>query len=96
MIEYITNIYIFPFIGVILGLFIYHMYHKIDDKTHISKKDYLKCCILIYIVCFLILFLYQNMIFISPNIKSLEIQDITDNNDIVDIDNMFSTGYPTF
>ena len=49
MIEYLTNIFIFPLIGVVLGLFVYHFYHKIDDKNYLTKGDYLKCAVCVKI-----------------------------------------------
>jgi hypothetical protein len=104
MIEFITNIYIFPIIGVLLGLFIYHFYHKVDDKNYLTKGDYFKCAVLIYIVCFAILFLQQNMgsIIISNTSSSLskisnsgtEIADVSSVLD--DVDNVFNTGHPGF
>jgi hypothetical protein len=96
MLEYFTNIYIFPLIGVILGLFVYHFYHKIDDKNYLTKGDYFKCAVLIYLVCFAILFLQQNMVLASalPNGKGSEITDIASVD--LDADNIFSTGHPSF
>ena len=101
MLEYLTNIYIFPLIGVVLGLFVYHFYHKIDDKNYLTKGDYFKCAVLIYLVCFAILFLQQNMVLASntgtsviPNGKGGEITDIASVD--LDADNIFSTGHPSF
>lgn len=101
MIEYITNIYIFPLIGVILGLFVYHFYHKIDDKNYLTKNDYFKCAVLVYLVCFALLFLQQNMVLVSSlgessvsTGKSGTIVNISSMD--LDADNIFSTGHPTF
>ena len=89
-----------------LGLFVYHFYHKVDDKNYITKGDYLKCAVLIYLVCFTILFLQQNMggiISASDNScgklgkvanSGTEIADVSSILD--DVDNVFNTGHPGF
>ena len=109
MIEYITNIFIFPLIGVVLGIFVYHFYHKIDDKNYLTTRDYLKCAVLSYIVCFAILFIQKNMVpsslssltsnnpltMSSPTgSKGMEITDVS--NIDLDCDNIFTTGHPSF
>ena len=99
MIEFLTNIYIFPLIGVLLGLFVYHFYHKIDEKNYLTKGDYFKCALLTYLVCFTILFLQQNIIS-SGSTSSL----ITNSGTVIpdvssvleDVDNVFNTGHPEF
>ena len=104
MIEYLTNIFIFPLIGVVLGLFVYHFYHKIDDKNYLTKGDYFKCAVLSYLVCFAILFIQKNMI-LSSNTSDIPLtspttgkgMEITDVSSIdLDGDNIFTTGHPSF
>jgi len=59
MLEYFSHLYTLPLIGVLIGLFIYHIYSKLEHKE-LTKKDYFKCGALIYLVCFTLLFLQQN------------------------------------
>ena len=105
MIDLITNIYIFPLIGVLLGLFIYHFYHKIDDKNYLTKGDYLKCAVLIYLVCFVILFIQNNMGTVINGSVSNGVRlklsnsgtDLADTSSVLDdVENVFNTGHPGF
>jgi hypothetical protein len=87
MLEYFSHLYTLPLIGVVIGLFIYHIYSKFEKKE-LTKKDYFKCGALIYLVCFTLLFLQQN----SNVLSSITTSSIlTDSKNSLNIDNNLQT-----
>ena len=82
-------IYLFPLIGVIVGLFLYHFNSKINHIDR-SYSDYFKCSILLYISCLTLLYIYNISSFDESIPSTLPASDTLSENDI------FNTGLPAF